>query len=148
MQSCIYFYMVCIWRPVSSQQTSSMTDKRPMEAGQCPFTAASVRLFPGSDRTLSPGISRPLVCVHWFCLSSQLVLLFPWLDLDCLSLHSTILQAEAGVGLDACLPLDVFVSCRCRPGPSLLSCLYRRTEPRSRLQVTRSNGTGHAVVAR
>ena len=134
--------MVCIDLETShvvSQQTS-MTREGPMEAGQCPFTAASVRLFPGSDRTLSPGISRPLVCVHWFCLSSQLVLLFPWLDLDCLSLHSTILRAEAGVGLDACLPLDVFVSCRARAHRFYL---YRREEPRSRSghHSHHSNGT-------
>jgi hypothetical protein len=120
-------------RPVSSQQTTSMT-RDPWKLDSVPFTAASVRLFPGSDRTLSPW-SWPLVCAHFIhsssCYSLGLILIA--------SPSVLSIQAKQAWGLmPACLSMCLS---RAGPGPSLLSCLYR-TEPRSSsLQVTRSNGT-------
>jgi hypothetical protein len=84
------YYMVCtlhcIWRPVSSQQTSMTRD---------PWKLDSVRSLlhlldcpPVATGHCPPPWSWPPVCARWFCLSGGLALLLPWLDLDCLSLHS------------------------------------------------------------
>jgi len=102
----------CIWRPVSSQQTSMTRD---------PWKLDSVRSLlhlldcpPVAIGHCPPGLGRLSVLVGFVYRAGS-----PCYSLGLILIASpSILQAEAGVGLDACLPLDV---CCLRPIAFVLS---------------------------
>jgi hypothetical protein len=122
----------CIWRPVSSQQTSMTRD---------PWKLDSVRSLlhlldcpPVAIGHCPPGLGRLSVLVGFVYRAGS-----PCYSLGLILIASpSILQSEAGVGLDACLPLDV---CCLVQGQAHRFCFVSTERSLGAGQVRRSNGT-------